>query len=242
MWHIHEMLFGFVLAAIAGFMLTAIPNWTGRTAIQGLPLAGLVLLWLLGRIACLLSALMPFWLAAVIDMAFPCVLFLVTAREIVAARNWRNLPMPAPIAVLGLADLLMYLETTGLGVPAGLGWRLGLAAIIMLISVIGGRIIPNFTRNWLVKQGVTTGSHAHGLIDRAALGTLHAGLLGWAMLPAFRPLGALLLLAAALNLWRLARWRGNASRAPAGHSASGISVGHRRRGALRRQHSDKYRS
>lgn len=211
-WHIHEMLFGFVLAAIAGFMLTAIPNWTGRAAIQGLPLAGLVLLWLLGRITCLLSALMPFRLAASIDMAFPCVLFLVTVREVAAAHNWRNLAMPAPIAVLGLADLLMYLENTDLGVPAGLGWRLGLAAIVMLISVIGGRIIPSFTRNWLAKQGVATGSHAHGLIDRAALGTLHAGLLGWAMLPAFRPLGALLLLAAALNLWRLARWHGAKTR------------------------------
>lgn len=210
-WHIHEMLFGFVMAAIAGFILTAIPTWTGRRPIQGLPLASLVLLWLLGRAACLLSALMPSWLAAAIDLAFPAVLFLVVAREIVAARNWRNLPMPVPIAVLGLADLLMYLENTDLGVPGGLGWRLGLAAIVMLMSIIGGRIIPNFTRNWLVKRGVATGLGAHGPVDRAALGALHTGLLGWAIFPAFRPLGALLLLAAVLNLWRLARWRGGAT-------------------------------
>jgi uncharacterized protein involved in response to NO len=139
------------------------------------------------------------------------VLFLVAAREIVVARNWRNLAIPAPIAVLGLADLLMYLENSGVSVSAGLGWRLGLAAIVMLISVVGGRIIPNFTHNWLVKQGGTTELVAHGLIDRAALAGLHSGLLGWAIFPAFRPLGALLLLAAALNLWRLARWRGGAT-------------------------------
>ncbi len=210
-WHIHEMLFGFVMAAIAGFMLTAIPNWTGRRPIQGLPLAGLIVLWLLGRVACLFSVLIPFWLAAAIDLAFPGVLFLVVAREIVVARDWRNLAIPAPIAVLGLADLLIYLENADLGVSAGLGWRLGLAAIVMLMSVIGGRIIPNFTRNWLVKRGVATGPGVHGLIDRAALGALHAGLLGWAIFPAFRPLGALLLLAAALNLCRLARWRGSAT-------------------------------
>jgi uncharacterized protein involved in response to NO len=210
-WHIHEMLFGFVLGAIAGFMLTAIPNWTGRAPIRGVRLALLVLLWLIGRLACLTSALIPLWLAAVIDLAFPFVLCVVAAREIVTARNWRNSAMPVPIAVLGVADLLMYLESAGFAVPAGLGWRLGLAAIIALISVIGGRIVPSFTRNWLVRRGVATPSIAHDLVDRAALGTLHAGLVGWAIIPASLPFGALLVLAAALNLWRLARWRGGAT-------------------------------
>jgi uncharacterized protein involved in response to NO len=70
-WHIHAMLFGFVPAAIAGFMLTAIPNWTGRPPIHGAPLVGLAVLWLLGRIVCLVSAVLPLWLAADIDLAFP---------------------------------------------------------------------------------------------------------------------------------------------------------------------------
>ena len=128
-WHIHEMLFGFVPAAIAGFMLTAIPNWTGRPPIRGMPLAWLVILWLLGRISCLISALIPFWFAVAVDLAFPVVLCAIAAREIIAARNWRNLPMPIPIAVLGIADLLMFLNESGVAVPAGLGMRLGLAAI-----------------------------------------------------------------------------------------------------------------
>lgn len=210
-WHIHEMLFGFVPAAIAGFMLTAIPNWTGRPPIRGMPLAWLVILWLLGRISCLISALIPFWFAVAVDLAFPVVLCAIAAREIIAARNWRNLPMPIPIAVLGIADLLMFLNESGVAVPPGLGMRLGLAAIIVLISVVGARIIPSFTRTWLVKRGATKLPAAHDFFDRIALGAFHAGLIGWVFFPVFRALGALLLLAALLNLWRLARWCGAAT-------------------------------
>src|SRR3984893_3041925 len=70
-WHIHEMLFGFVMAAIAGFLLTAIPNWTGRQPVSGAPLAVLATLWLLGRVSCLISTLLPSWLAIVTDLLFP---------------------------------------------------------------------------------------------------------------------------------------------------------------------------
>ncbi|MEK7428818.1 MAG: NnrS family protein [Pseudomonadota bacterium] len=210
-WHIHAMLFGFVPAAIAGFMLTAIPNWTGRPPIQGGRLIALVLLWLLGRIACLVSATMPLWMAAAADLAFPVMLCAVATREIVAARNWRNLIMPVPIAVLAIANLLMYLELAGYDLRAGLGWRLGIVAIIALISAIGGRIIPAFTRNWLVKRGVTVLPAARDVIDRLALAVLHTGLLGWAIFPTSKPVGAILVAGAVLNLWRLCRWRGFAT-------------------------------
>jgi len=220
-WHIHEMLFGFVLAAIGGFMLTAIPNWTGRRPIQGRALGALAALWLLGRVVCFVSALIPFWLAAAIDLAFPFVLCAVAAREIIAARNWRNVAMPLPIGVLGVADLLMYLQQGGVRIEAGLGWRLGLAAVIMMISVVAGRIIPSFTRNWLVERGAdrrAAGGHgtvalpaSTGLPDSTALGTLNAGMIAWALFPSHSFTGALLLLAAALNLWRLGRWRGHAT-------------------------------
>jgi uncharacterized protein involved in response to NO len=212
-WHIHAMLFGFVFAAIAGFMLTAIPNWTGRPPVRGAALAGLLTVWLLGRILDLSSTFVPLWIAAAIDLAFPILLSAIAAREIIAARNWRNLMMPIPIAVLGIADLLMYLELSGLELPVGLGWRLSLAAIIALITAIGGRIIPAFTRNWLVGRGGSRLPATHGPVDRMALATLHAGLVGWAFLPASRLAGGLLLLAALLNLWRLARWRGWATAA-----------------------------
>jgi uncharacterized protein involved in response to NO len=212
-WHIHEMLFGFVMASIAGFLLTTIPNWTRRLPINGFPLAFLVGLWLLGRLMCLVSALVPFWLAAAADLSFPVVLVSAAAREIVAGRNWRNLPMVIPVTILGVANLLMHLEAEGLAVPAGLGWHLGLAAVIILISVVGGRIIPSFTRNWLAKRNAAELPSAHGPVDRVALGVLHLGLLGWAFDLADDYVGALLLLGAALNGWRLLRWRGGATRA-----------------------------
>jgi uncharacterized protein involved in response to NO len=210
-WHIHAMLFGFVLAAIAGFILTAIPNWTGRTPVGGGRLVALVTLWLIGRIACVMSAFLPLWLAAAIDIAFPVALCGVAVCEIVAARNWRNLMIPVPIGVLAIADLLMYLELAGFDIPPGFGWRLALAAAIALLSAIGGRIIPPFTRNWLVSRGSALNPVSHRWLDRLALVTLHGGLLGWAFLPASRPIGGVLLLAAILNLWRLAGWRGFAT-------------------------------
>src|ERR1039457_6880475 len=175
-WHIREMLFGFVMAAIAGFLLTAIPNWTQRRPVSGSPLALLAGLWLLGRLPCLISALVPPWLPTTADLSFPVVLVAVVAREIVAGRNWRNLPLVAPVTVLGIANLLMHLEVDGVAVPAGLGWRLGLATVIVLISVMGGRLVPSFTRNWLAKRRDSDLPAVTGWIDRSALGVLHAGL------------------------------------------------------------------
>lgn len=211
-WHIHEMLFGFVMAAIAGFLLTAIPNWTRRQPICGLPLALLVSLWVLGRLVCLISALVSFWVSAAADLLFPVVLVGLAAHEIIAGRNWRNLPVVVPVTVLGIANLLMHLEAEGFAVPVGLGWRLGLAAVIILISVIAGRIVPSFTRNWLNKRDGSNFTSSHGWVDRFALGILHLGLLGWAFDWGPRYVGGLLLLGAALNLWRMSRWRGTATR------------------------------
>lgn len=210
-WHMHEMVFGFVLAAIAGFMLTAVANWTGRQPIRGTLLAGLVLLWALARVLNLLSPAVPLWLIAAVDVSFPALLALLAAREIVAARSWRNLMMPVPIAVLGGGDLLMYLEAAGWPVPTGIGWRLALAAVITLVSVVGARIIPVFTRNWLAARGETSFPVSRVGIDRSASGILHGGLLGWALFPDNRVAGVLLLLGAGLNLARLFGWRGIAT-------------------------------
>ena len=208
-WHIHSMLFGFVYAAIAGFMLTAIPNWTGRPTISGPLLAFLALLWLLGRIASLVSAALPFAAAVAVELAFPLLLAGLAAREILAARNWRNAMMPVPILLLGVADLLTLAEAHGAHQLGGMGWRLAIAATIALISLIGGRIIPAFTRNWLIRRrGAERLPAANGSVDKAALATLQPGLLLWALLPETAAVGMLLLLAGLLNLWRLARWRG----------------------------------
>ena len=210
-WHVHEMLFGFVMAAVAGFLLTAIPNWTGRLPVRGYPLAALAGLWLLGRLACLISADLPAWLAVLADLAFPTALLAVAAREIIAGRNWRNLPMTAPLALFIIADLLMHLESLGFAVPTGLGWRLAVGAPIVLISVIGGRIIPSFTRNWLFKRKSPRLPSPQDMLDTAAVALLAAALILWAFLPDHRVTGALLIAAALLNAVRLGRWAGIAS-------------------------------
>jgi uncharacterized protein involved in response to NO len=206
-WHIHEMLFGFVMAAIAGFLLTAVPNWTGRLPVRGAPLAALAVLWLLGRTACFFSTLIPEGLAVVADLSFPVALIAVITREIVTGKNWRTLPMMVPVTVLGIANLLMHLEAYGVALPPGLGWRLGIAAIIILISVVAGRILPSFTRNWMAKRGFELPA-PHGIVDRIALGVLHTGLLAWVFLPDADVVGLTLIAGGVLNFWRLLRWRG----------------------------------
>ena len=208
-WHIHEMLFGFVMAVVAGFLLTAIPNWTRRLPISGPPLMALAALWLLGRIVTMMSLLMPEWLATLGDLAFPLALVGAAAREIIAGRNWRNLVVLAPVTILGAGNLLMHLQVMGLAIPDGLPWRLALAALGVLLSVIGGRIVPSFTRNWLVKKGEARLPAPMGWPDRAALGSLHTALFGWALFPASPIMGWLAVGAGIANLWRLARWHGN---------------------------------
>jgi len=210
-WHIHEMLFGFVMAAIAGFLLTAVANWTGRSPIRGLMLGILILAWVAGRLVCWFSANLPAGFVIGTDLALPVLLVVVVLRELIAARNWRNLPMAVPVAVLGGANLLMHLESLGIGLPTGLGWRLAVAAMISLVSAVAGRIVPAFTRNWLKKQGKGD-LPAHGLLDRASLALLHAALLAWAFFPNSRIVGMFLVIAAGLNLWRLLRWRGAVTR------------------------------
>jgi len=207
-WHAHEMLFGFIPAAIAGFLLTAIPNWTGRAPVRGLPLIGLVVLWLAGRIACFASAALPVWLGVGIDAMFLLALCLLVAREIVLAGNQRNLIMPVPIAVLLIANILTHLEALGVGVPAGLGRRLAITAVVFLISVIAGRIIPAFTRNWLAVRKAEKFPAPAGRLDLVAIAVLALGLLGWVFFPVSPASGVILLAGAALNAWRLARWRG----------------------------------
>jgi len=115
------------------------------------------------------------------------------------------------LIVLGVANLLMHLEATAVNVAPGLGWRFGLTAIIPLLSVVGGRIVPSFTRNWLSKRQTQNLPSAPGIIDRAALGALHVGFFAWASTPDFSPIGWLLLIGAVLNLWRLLQWRGAAT-------------------------------
>jgi len=207
-WHRHEMLFGFVGAVIAGFLLTAVPNWTGRLPIAGGPLAGLVGLWAAARLALLFSGATSLFLAAALDVGFFILLALLAAREVLQANN-RNLPVVGMILLFGIADATDYLASSGVIPWPDLGWQLALAIVVLLISLIGGRIIPSFTRNWMVKQGMTNGLPAQaGRFDLFVIGATALALLSWLLGPQETPIGIVLIVAALLQAVRWLRWSG----------------------------------
>jgi uncharacterized protein involved in response to NO len=207
-WHIHEMIFGYMAAIVAGFLLTAIPNWTGRLPINGYPLAGLAALWLAGRIAVAMSALIGAGLAALIDVAFLTVLAAVAVREIAAGKNWRNLRVLVMLVVLIAGNVVFCAEAIWRG-SADYGTRLGIAAVVSLIMLIGGRIVPSFTRNWLVRLNPGRLPQPFARFDMIALVSGVAGLLCWILFPQRTVTGILLLCAGLLQLVRFARWAGD---------------------------------
>jgi uncharacterized protein involved in response to NO len=207
-WHAHEMLFGYAVAAIAGFLLTAIPNWTGRLPLHGSPLLVLVLLWLGGRFAVAMSTVIGAWTAAAIDLAFLAVLLFVVGREIVAGKNFRNVPMLAAIGALLVANALMHSEPLDIGDFAAIGWRLAVGVATLLITLIGGRIVLSFTRNWLAKRPAGGMPAPFGRFDQITLAATIAALVCWVAFRGADAATALLALAAVLNFVRLCRWRG----------------------------------
>jgi uncharacterized protein involved in response to NO len=207
-WHRHEMLFGFVGAIIGGFLLTAVPNWTGRLPIAGWPLAGLFGMWLAARFALLFSAGAGLWLPALLDVGFFFVLGSLAAREVLESKN-RNLPVVGMILLFGIADGIDYLSITGVIPLPDLGWQLAISLVVLLISLIGGRIIPSFTRNWMVKQGMKKGLPTQpSKFDLFVIAATGVALLAWLTGPSETPIGIVLVAAAILQAVRWARWSG----------------------------------
>ncbi len=206
-WHAHEMLFGYGGAVVAGFLLTAIPNWTGRLPVAGAALGGLALLWLAGRAAVLVSGWIGWPAAAVIDAGFFAVFCAVIAREIIAGKNWRNLKVAAVVALLAAADAGFFIEAHLRG-TADYSARAALALIIFLILLFGGRVVPSFPGNWLAKRGEARRPAPFDRHDGIVLGVSGVALVAWVAFPDARASGLALLLGGAGNLYRLARWRG----------------------------------
>lgn len=206
-WHVHELLFGVLAAIIAGFLLTAIPNWTGRLPIRGLPLLVLIVAWLCGRIAVWTSAFLPVWLAPILDLLFLALLVAAAGREIIAGKNWRNLRVLAPVTLLLIANALFHVEAAMTG-DAVYARRLGIAAILALVMLIGGRIVPSFTRNWLARQAPGRLPAPFNRFDGASIIVAIVALVGWVVFPDHPATGILMLIAGILHLGRLARWAG----------------------------------
>jgi uncharacterized protein involved in response to NO len=204
-WHVHEMLYGYVAAVAAGFLLTAIPNWTGRLPVNGAPLAGLAALWIAGRLAILFSADIGLPAAACIDVAFLLTLALTAVREIVAGRNWHNLRVLVVLGLLIAGNVVFHLEVLWKG-SADYGIRLAVGAVIGLIMLIGGRIIPSFTRNWLARRTPGRLPAPFSRYDMAAIAFAALALALWCAAPGAAFVGAMLGAAGLLHLVRLARW------------------------------------
>lgn len=206
-WHIHELLYGYLSAIVAGFLLTAIPNWTGGLPLSGRPLIALFALWVAGRIVMSTSALAGPLFAAVIDFAFLPVFALFCIREIVAGKNWRNLRVVALALLLAAGNAVFHAEVAAYG-TSDIGRRLGMAAAIAMILLVGGRIIPSFTRNWLARAPAGPMPAAFSRFDGFAILIAVASLGFWTARPDGRGTAILLFAAGILNVWRLSRWAG----------------------------------
>jgi uncharacterized protein involved in response to NO len=211
-WHGHEMLVGFAMATIAGFVLSAVATWTGRKPVCGAPLVLLVAFWISGRIAMAMAGDLPGLVVAVADMLFPLWLCFLTGREILGAGNRRNYPIFAITVFLALLNLVFHVGAMGL-IPR-VDWLVlhwFIHTILLLITIIGGRILPSFTANWMRAQGIARPPSNHPLLDRLTIAaTLLIGIAG-GLYPTSPVTGWIALVAATLHGLRLVQWRGLAT-------------------------------
>ncbi len=210
-WHAHDMMMGLMAAAIAGFLLTAVANWTSRPPVTGWPLAILVTFWLAGRLAILSPTL-----SAMADGLFWLLLCVLVARELFSARNKRNYKVLAVLIALSLSDVLFHAGELQVLPDIDLQRVLWaqLWLVIVLINVVGGRLIPAFTGNWLRRRAPmgeelspSSLPGSFGLTDQVAIGLLllfaASVIFQWPVAVAI-PLGVSCFVA---QLWRLLRWK-----------------------------------
>lgn len=208
-WHAHAMVFGFAGAAIGGFLLTAVPNWTNSHHVSGKPLMLLFGVWLAGRVATALAGSLPPLAVAVLDLGYLPLLALLLAKPLIDARKWRNIAFLPILLVMWLADLCVHLEALT-GKAMGLkGIYLGLFVVLLMIVIVGGRIVPSFTQNWLKMQGQPVEMEPVAWIEKGgAAGSLILAAVAQLAAPSSIIAGVLALVAAGVHGYRLSRWHG----------------------------------
>jgi uncharacterized protein involved in response to NO len=206
-WHGHEMLYGFVGAAIAGFLLTAVPSWTGARGFAGLPLVTLAMLWLAGRLAFAAIGVLPIALVALCELLFLPALIGLVAPPLVRARN-RNTPFLLVLGAIWLSDAVyMYALLQGDAPLARNTLLVGIDIVLLLITVIGGRIVPAFTASGLRNRGVAADIRSSRWADGIAIAAMLAIVLVDVFAP-WQPIaGAVAAAAAVAHAWRFAGWR-----------------------------------
>ncbi len=207
-WHGHEMIFGFIAAAIAGFLLTAVPSWTGNRGFSGAPLVVLTLAWLAGRVAFALGDGLPFTLLAVAELAFLPAVMLLVAPSLVRSSN-RNTPLLAVLAAFWALDaLFLYGIATGRVATSAVALRGALGLVLVLITVIGGRIVPAFTRSALAQDGRDAAMRTFPLVEKLVVPAMLAYAVAAMLQPAGPVTAWVALLAAVLQGFRFAGWQG----------------------------------
>lgn len=206
-WHAHEMLFGFGSAVLAGFLLTAVPNWTGSLPVSGTPLIILAGFWLAGRLAFLYPDLIHFYTAIALESLFLPLLLVICAREIIAGKQWKNLKVLIGVTILTIANLIFHYSVITDG-DIALASRIAVSAYVLLIMIIGGRIVPSFTRNWLNRNQKTRFPVPFNRYDAVCIIIGAFALLSWIFIPETMVTLLLACLAAILHIARLTRWRG----------------------------------
>lgn len=209
-WHQHEMLFGFAAAVVAGFLLTAVQNWTGLPSLKGGPLLGLVGLWLAGRALMAFPLGLPTWLPVLVDLAFLPLVAVVMAHLVVRARRWRNLIFLPALTLLVIANLGMHLGVmNGDAELIRQSAYLAVLLVTLLMVVVGGRVIAMFTANRLGRPKPDPIPALERLTLGSTLAVVVAQLLVMLTVPLSGTLMAVLMgLAALSNAVRLARWGG----------------------------------
>lgn len=205
-WHVHEMLFGFLSAVMTGFLLTAVPNWTGRLPVRGRALFGLWSLWLTGRLVLILPWPSPL-VAALVDAAFLFAVAWIVWRELHASNSWGQAPIGILISAYASANAAFHV-TALRGFPTDVTERVALALIMLLLTMIGGRVVPSFTREFLIQSRVKKLPPPLSRFDGLAIGLVIVAVLAWIAGPQHPVTGALLLTAGAIHIVRLSRWRG----------------------------------
>ena len=215
LWHGHEILHGFVGAAIAGFMLTAVPNWTGSRGFAGVPLVLLTVVWLLGRIVLAFGAALPAWLVVLLPLTFLPLLSGLLAPRLVRATN-RNTPLLAVLLIYWFSDAAFFHALlTGDFAAARTALQVALGIVLVLVTVIGGRIVPAFTGNALRRRGITAMPTSHPHLDRFVIGTMVLAIPVDLIWPGQLPAGLLALVAGLAQAARLSGWKGwRAAREP----------------------------
>lgn len=205
-WHVHEMLFGYLPALIAGFLLTAMPNWTDRMPLRGAPLLLMFLLWLAGRLLVMVPvAGGP--VTAGVDGTFLVILAAYVWREIVTAGAWDRAPIGMLVSFFAGANILFHLSALQ-GRPTDFPERLALSVMTMLLTIIGGRLAPTFTREFMAERNMTGLPEVFSRIDGLVIVLVLVGVMSWIAQPESHWTGIILLVSGVASLVRVFRWGG----------------------------------